>query len=122
MPFTIAQLTVFWTSQSQMRLSARTRVQMVAEGLTTHDDFEDFAEKEDLKGLFKILLKPVKIPGVGENAPLQEVATFVIPAKSMIRLHGVRKIVLYYKLVGRMMNMETCSGLYSRTLWSSGKL
>ena len=83
-----------------MGLPDRTRVQMVAEGLTMPDDFKDLSEKEDLKGLFKLLLKPAKIPEDGANAPLQEEATFVIPAKLMTRLHGVHKIVLYYKLVG----------------------
>ena len=101
MPFTIAQLTAFWTSPAQMGLTARTRVQMAAEGLATPDDFEDFPEKEDLEGIFKQLLKPAKTPGLGANALPQEVATFVIPAKSMIRLQGVRIIVLYYKMVGR---------------------
>ena len=82
MPFTIAQLTVFWTSQAQIGLTACTRVHMAAEGFTTPDNFEDFPEKDNLEGLFKKLLKPAKIPGVGANAQPQEVATFVIPAKS----------------------------------------
>jgi hypothetical protein len=51
--------------------------------------------------MFKQLLKPAKTPGLGAAALPQEVATFVIPAKSMIRLQGVRIIVLYYKMVGR---------------------
>ena len=38
---------------------------------------------------------------MGGNALPQEVATIVIPAKLMIFLHGVRIIVLYYKMVGR---------------------
>ena len=97
MPFTVAQLALFWTSQTQMGLTACTRVQMAAEGLTTPDEFKDFPEKDDLKGLFKQLLKPAKTPGLGANANalLQEVATFVIPAKSMICLQGVQIIVLY---------------------------
>ncbi len=45
-----------------MGLTARTCVQMAAEGLATPDDFEDFPEKDDLEDLFKQLLKPVKIP------------------------------------------------------------
>ena len=52
MPFTVAQLTAFWTGQAQMGLTARTRVQMAAEGLMTPDNFEDFPEKDNLKGLF----------------------------------------------------------------------
>jgi hypothetical protein len=56
---------------------------------------EDFPEKEDLEGLIKQLLKPTKTPGLGANALPQEVAKFVIPAKLMIRLQGVRIIVLY---------------------------
>jgi len=74
MPFTVAQLTAFLTSQAQMGLTARTCVQMAVEGLTTPDNFEDFPEKEDLEGLFKQLLKPAKTSGVGANALLQEVA------------------------------------------------
>ncbi len=99
MQFNIAQLTAFWTSPAQMGLTARTRVQMAAEGLVTPDNFEDFPEKEDLEGIFKQLLKPKKTPGLGAHALPQEVATFVIPAKSMICLHGVWIIVLYYKMV-----------------------
>ena len=114
MPLTAAQLTTFWTSQSQMGITARTQVQMAAEGLATPDDFEDFPEKEDLEGLFKQLLKPTKTPGLGSNSLPQEVATLVIPAKSMIRLQGVQIIVLYYKLVG-------CT-IESRTSLSSGKI
>ena len=84
MPFAVAQLTAFWTSPAQMGLTACTRVQMTAEGLTTPDDFEDFPEKDDFEGLFKQLLKPAKIPGVGANSLPQEVAMFVIPAKSFV--------------------------------------
>ena len=62
---------------------------MAAERLTMPENFEDFAGKANLDGLFKLLLKPAKFPGIGANAPLQEVASFVIPAKSMICLHGV---------------------------------
>ena len=101
MLFTVAQLTAFWTSPARMGLTAGTRVHMAAEGLTMPDDFEDFPEKDNLKGLFKQLLKPAKIPGVGANALHQDVATFVIPAKLMICLHGVQIIARYYKMVGR---------------------
>ena len=89
MPFTVSQLTAFWTSQAQMGLTACTHVQMAGEGLTTPDDFEDFPEEDDLEGLFKQLLKPGKTPGSGANALPQEVATFVIPEKLMIYLQGV---------------------------------
>ncbi len=69
-----------------MGLTARTCIQMAAEGLATPDNFEDFPEKEDLEGMFKQLLKPTKTAGLGANALPQEVATFVIPAKLMICL------------------------------------
>ena len=62
MPFIGAQITAFWTSSAQMGLTACTRVQMAAEGLTAPDDFEDFPEKDDIEDLFKQLLKPVNIP------------------------------------------------------------
>ena len=64
-PFTAAQLTSFWTSQAQMGLTARTRVQMASEGLATPDDFEDFPEKEDLEGLFKATIEAREDTWVG---------------------------------------------------------
>ncbi len=82
-----------------MGLSARTRTQTAVEGLATPADFEDFSEKEDLKALVKLLLKPAKVPrGVAGN--LREVESYAIPAKSQIRIDGARKMVLYYILVG----------------------
>ena len=69
-----------------MGLTACARVQMAAEGLATPDNIKDFPEKEDLEGMFRQLLNPAKTPGLGANALPQEVATFVIPAKSMICL------------------------------------
>ena len=65
MPLTVAQLTAFWTGPAQMGLSARTRTQIAAEGLTTPDDFEDFNDEADLEGLFRLLLKPPKVTAVG---------------------------------------------------------
>ncbi len=86
-----------------MGLSARTRTQIAAEGLVTPDDFVDFNEEADLEGLFKILHKPPKVMvGVGAAAVLTEVAAYVIPAKTMIRMHGVRLIMAYYRMVGRV--------------------
>jgi hypothetical protein len=98
MPLTAAQLTVFWTGPAQMGLFARTCTQIAAEGLTTPDDFEDFNDEADLEGLFKLLLKP---PKVMVGMVLTEVAAYVIPAKTMIRMHGVRLIMAYYRMVGR---------------------
>jgi hypothetical protein len=40
--------------------------------------------------------------GVGAAAVLTEVAVYVIPAKTMIRMHGVRLIMAYYRMVGRV--------------------
>jgi hypothetical protein len=98
MPFSAAQLTAFWTSNAQMGLTARTCTKMATEGLTTPADSEDYAEEADLELLFKTLLKPAKVT-VG--ARLQEVVQYKIPAKLMIHLHGVRKIVKYYGMVGQ---------------------
>ena len=103
MPLTAAQLTAFWTNAAQMGLSARTRTQIAVEGLVTPDDFEDFNDEADLEGLFKLLLKP---PKVMIGAVLTEVASYVIPAKTMIRLHGVRLIMVYYRMVGRAVEAD----------------
>ena len=85
-----------------MGLIACTCTQMAAEDLTIPADFEDFSEKEDLEALFKLLLKLAKVPhSPAAQGLLREVASFIIPAKSMIHIDGARKAVNYYKLVGR---------------------
>ena len=90
------------TSPAQMGLTARTCMQIAAEGLVTPNDFEDFNNEANLEGLFKLLLKPPKVMvGVGNAAVLTEAAAYVIPAKTMICLHGVRLIMAYYRMVGR---------------------
>jgi len=85
-----------------MGLSERTSLQLKEEGLSTPKDFEDFNEEADLDGLFKLLAKPPKVvSGAGATATLVEVAAYVVPAKTMIRMHGARLIMAYYRLVGR---------------------
>ena len=107
MPLSNAQLKAFWTNAAQMGLSDRTRSQLAVEGLATPEDFEDFTEEADLDGLFKLLAKPPKeMSGTGATATLTEVAAFVVPAKTMIRMHGVRLILAYYRLVGRDVNAD----------------
>ena len=70
-------------------------------------DFEDFSKKDDLDALFKLLLKPAKVDTGTPAAPiLTEVASYVIPAKSQIRIDGARKMVLYYILVGRTLEAD----------------
>jgi hypothetical protein len=102
MPFTAAQLTAFWKNLAQIGIPARTCTQMALEGLVVPANFEDFNEKLDLDALFKLILKPAKVPH-GVAGALQEVASYVIPAKLQIWIDGARKMVLYYLLVGRTM-------------------
>ena len=107
MPFTAAQLTAFWTDNAQMALSHRTRGQMAAEGLTVPADFVDFAEKDELEALLKRLYKPAKTThGVGAAMVLREVQAYEVPARSVVRLHGVRVIVRYYNSVGRALEAD----------------
>jgi hypothetical protein len=53
--------------------------------------------------LFKLLLKPAKVVS---GHSLKEVASYVIPSKSQIRIDGARKMVLYYILVGRTLEAD----------------
>ena len=100
-----------------MGLISRTRTQMAAEGLSIAADFKDFAEKEDLEALFKLLLKPAKIAhGPADQGLLREVAFFIIPAKLMIRLDGARKAVNYYMLVDRAIEPEDLFWLVMKNL------
>ena len=100
MPFTAADLDAFWTDPAQMGIPARTRAQMALEGLVIPADFEDFSEKEDLEALIKLLLKPPKVPH-GMHGVLREVASYLVSAKSQIRIDGARMLVLYYNKVNR---------------------
>ena len=75
---------------------------MAVERLATPANFEDFSEKEDLKALVKLLLKPAKVPR-GAAGNLREVESYEIHVKSQIRIDGARKMVLYYILVGHPM-------------------
>jgi hypothetical protein len=101
MPFTAAQLTAFWTNNAQMALLHCTCGQMAAEGLTVSANFVNFAEKEELEALLKRLYKPAKTThGVGAAMVLREVQAYEVPARLVVRLHGVRVIVRYYNLVG----------------------
>ena len=52
MPFTAAQRTTFFTTATQMGLTAAQRTALQTEGLTEINDFEDFME-EELKSAFK---------------------------------------------------------------------
>ena len=82
-----------------MGIPAWTRTQMVLEGLVGPANFEDFEEKLHLDALIKLMLKPAKVPH-GAAGALQEVASYVIPAKLQIWIDGAPKLVLYYLLVG----------------------
>ena len=93
---------------------------MGLEGLTVPADFGDFPEKEDLEALFKILMKPAKIPN-GIHGALLEIASYVIPAKSQIRIDGARLLVLYYNLVGRPLEPDDMLWPVIKNLLSSGK-
>ncbi len=84
-----------------MALSHCTRGQMAAEGLTVPANFVNFAKKEALEALLKRLYKPAKTThGVGAAMVLREVQAYEVPARSVVRLHGVRVIVRYYNSVG----------------------
>ena len=73
MPFTAAQLTAFWTKPAQMEIPDWTCTQMALEGLVVPANFKDFNEKLDLDTLFKLMLKPAKVPH-GAAGALKEVA------------------------------------------------
>jgi hypothetical protein len=102
MPFNAAQFTAFWTDNAQMALLHCTGGQMAAEGLTIPANFVDFAKKEEFEALLKRLYKPAKTThGVGAAMVLREVQAYEVPARSVVRLHGVPVIVRYYNSVGR---------------------
>jgi hypothetical protein len=107
MPLDATQLTIFWTDNNQMGLSARICAKMETEGLMLPEDFADFAKKEDLNALYRTLLKPTKTTvGASVNAGLREVSQYKIPTRLQIRLHVAQKMMAYYTIVGRLVEAD----------------
>ena len=57
--FDVAALTIFWEDASAMSLSARTRTQLVVEGIELPEDLEEY-DDEGLEKIFSNLAKPPK--------------------------------------------------------------
>jgi hypothetical protein len=102
--FDAAQLTLFFEGADFMALSNHMRLQLVHEGITVPDDFNDF-DAEGLKGLFLNLLKPPKVSAAGAVAlaagHLHKIMAYEVSAKSKMRLKGALKIAKFYENVGR---------------------
>jgi hypothetical protein len=112
--FDAAQLTSFFERPDFMELSNRTRLQLVHEGITVHDDFKDF-DAEGLKGIFLNLLKPPKVPATGAAAlaagRLREIMAYEVSAKSKMRLKGAQKMVKFYENVRRDLDPQNMTWL-----------
>ena len=118
MPFTAAQLTLFFTSGVQMALSAEQRQALQREGLEHVNDFEDF-EEDQLKVAFKNARAGIPgtptvqaIPAVIQDGNViqqavpaipgvQGVQSVPIPAKSITRLLIASVAYHYYNDTGR---------------------
>ena len=112
MVFTAAQLTVFWTSNIAMGLSARTRSQLELEGIETPDDLVEFNEK-CLEKIFKNMANPAKVPLTGAAniaaGKLKEVVAYLMSGKSKMRIEGAMKIAKFYKTIGRPLDPDNMS-------------
>ena len=104
MVLTANQITAFFENNDQMAIPHDTRLQLIAEGITTVDDLTDFDEAS-----LKLLSDNLRRPGgmVPDPAPNAQAGAmvpaqpFVFGAKSQLRLKGAMYLVKFYQTVGR---------------------
>ena len=112
MVLTNNQTLLFWTEQAQMGVSARTRGQLMIEGLTNVEDLFEFADNDDgWKQLLENLKHPPQVlnPAVGAPGHNAGVAVgalipqvpFQLSARSLGRMKNAARVVKYYTIVQR---------------------
>lgn len=112
MVFTANQTLLFWTEQNQMGVSARTRGQLIIEGLNDVSDLSEFADNDDgWKQLLENLKHPPQVlnPAVGQPGHNAGVAVgalipqvpFQLSARSLGRMKNAALVVKYYNIVQR---------------------
>jgi len=113
MVLTNNQTLLFWTEQAQMGVSARTRGQLIIEGLTNVEDLLEFADNDDgWKQLLENLKHPPQVlnPAVGQPGHNAGVAVgalipqvpFQLSARSLGRMKNAARAVKYYTTVQRV--------------------
>jgi hypothetical protein len=108
MPFTAAEIVLFFDDQAYMALSNRTTTALAAEGIAVLDDLSEY-DKEGMGNIYRNLRKPAKVlcAGVaGAGGELQEVQAFNLSAKSQIRLTIGAVIAKFYEDIGCPLNPE----------------
>ena len=108
MPFTPAEIVLFFEDQAYMALTNRTTTALAAEGIVVPDDLSEY-DKEGMGNIYRNLRKPAKIlrPGAaGARGELQEVQAYELSAKSQIRLTIGATIAKFYEDIGRPLDPD----------------
>ena len=108
MPFTPAEIVLFFEDQAYMALTNRTTTALAAEGIAVPDDLSEY-DKEGMGNIYRNLRKPAKvlcIGAAGARGELQEVQAYELSAKSQIRLTIGATIAKFYEDVGRPLDPD----------------
>jgi hypothetical protein len=108
MPFTAAEIAIFFIDVANMGLTLPTTGVLAAEGITTPADLAEF-DKEGMESIFRNLRKPLKVLRAGATGvcgELQEVIAYELSAKLQICLTIVAQAARFYEDTGRELNPE----------------
>ncbi len=78
MPFTAAEIVLFFEDPTYMALTNRTTTALAAEGIATPDDLAEY-DKEGMNSIYRNLRKPAKVlraGAAGRNGDLQEIQAY----------------------------------------------
>ncbi len=106
MPFTAAEIAIFFTDVQNMGLTLCTTGAFAAEGIATPADLAEF-DKEGMELIFRNLCKPLKVlraGAAGVCGELQEVIAYELLAKSQIRLTIAAQAARFYEDTGWELN------------------
>ncbi len=101
-PFTAAQITLFFQDQAYMSLTACTATALVAKGIAIPDDLFEF-DKEGMELIFRNLHKPAKVlcaGAAGVSSELQEIMAYEMLARYQIRLMIGAAVPKFYNYIG----------------------
>jgi hypothetical protein len=108
MPFTAAQIVLFFKDQAYMALTHRTSTALTAEGIAIPNDLSKL-DKEGMNSIYCNLRKPAKVLCVGAagvHGELREIQTYELLAKSQICLTIWAAASKFYDNNGRALDPD----------------
>jgi hypothetical protein len=106
MPFTAAQVVIFFEDQAYMALICRTATALAAEGIAIPDNLSKY-DKEGMNSIYWNLRKPAKVSwdgATGTSGKFCEIQAYEQSAKSQICLTIGAVAAKFYKDIGHALD------------------